>query len=325
MNIKNKIIEIKDLNKNFNNKVVLKNISFDVEEGEILGIVGHSGAGKSTLLRCLNGLETYENGSIKIDENEVKSLNLNNLRTLRRNMGMIFQGFNLLNSRNVYKNIAFPIETWGYNKKAIDEKVKSLIKLVHLEDKLYSNISSLSGGEKQRVAIARALALEPKILLCDEATSALDPKTTKSILRLLKEINEKLNITIVLVTHEMEVVKELCTKVALLNSGNLISHSNVQDLFLYPNPVLKEFLDEDLSILPTTGINIKLYFSNNVSSNSIISSMARDLNIDFSIVFGKLEQFRNDILGNLIINTNEKNKKEILNYLNEKSILCEVI
>ncbi|MFX0550009.1 methionine ABC transporter ATP-binding protein [Hathewaya histolytica] len=319
------MIEIKDLNKNFNNKVVLKNISFDVEEGEILGIVGHSGAGKSTLLRCLNGLETYENGSIKIDENEVKSLNLNNLRTLRRNMGMIFQGFNLLNSRNVYKNIAFPLETWGYNKTAVDEKVKSLIKLVHLEDKLYSNISSLSGGEKQRVAIARALALEPKILLCDEATSALDPKTTKSILRLLKEINEKLNITIVLVTHEMEVVKELCTKVALLNSGNLISHSNVQDLFLYPNPVLKEFLDEDLSILPTTGINIKLYFSNNVSSNSIISSMARDLNINFSIVFGKLEQFRNDILGNLIINTNEKNKKEILNYLNEKSILCEVI
>lgn len=319
------MIEIKNLSKSFQDKTVLKDICLEIKEGDILGIVGHSGAGKSTLLRCLNGLETYESGTLKVMGNEVKSLSGVDLRNLRKNMGMIFQGFNLLNSRNVYDNIAFPMEVWKCEKNLIDEKVKKLISIVHLEHKLYSPVSSLSGGEKQRVAIARALSMDPKILLCDEATSALDPKTRKSILKLLKEINEKLNITIVLVTHEMEVVKELCNKVALIDKGEIISYGDVEKLFLCPNKQVTEFLDEDLEALPNSGVNIKIYFGEGANKDHIITSMARELDLDFSIAFGKLEQFREKVLGNLVINIKNEDEEKIINYLYSKSILYEVI
>ncbi|WP_139904895.1 methionine ABC transporter ATP-binding protein [Clostridium thermarum] len=318
------MIEIKNLYKRFSNKEVLKDVSFSIEKGDIFGIVGHSGAGKSTLLRCLNGLESYTEGSIAIDGKEVKNLTSNELRNLRKDLGMIFQNFNLMTSKNVFQNIALPMELWGYNKNTIQQKVDELLTLVGLEDKKTWSITKLSGGQKQRVGIARALALNPKILLCDEATSALDPKTTKSILQLLREINNKLNITIVIVTHQMEVIKEICNKVVLMEDGEIKGYGDVEELFLKPTEELERLLGEE-ELLPSKGINIKLFFSKESSENSIITSMARELDIDFSIVWGKLEKFRDDVLGSLVINVEEAHKDKIVQYLKDKGIGMEVL
>ncbi|OFI05299.1 methionine import ATP-binding protein MetN [Clostridium acetireducens DSM 10703] len=318
------MIEVKNVSKNFLGYTALKNVSMNIKKGEIFGIVGHSGAGKSTLLRCFNGLEDYDVGSIRIMDNEVKELKGQSIREFRKNLGMIFQNFNLLSRKNVFDNIAFPLETWGFSKDKISLRVKELLKLVELEDKVDSKPKALSGGQKQRVAIARALALQPEILLCDEATSALDPNTTKSILQLLKEINEKLNITIVIVTHQMEVVKEICDRVAILEKGEVKSIGKVEKLFLKPDKNLKRLLGEE-EVLPDEGVNIKLFFPKDQSMQCIITSMARKLDIDVSIVWGKLERFKDDVLGNLVINTSEENKEKICKFLDERDINWEVI
>lgn len=342
------MIKIKNLSKRFGEVEVIKNVSLTIEEGRIYGIIGHSGAGKSTLLRCINGLESYEKGSINVMGKEVKDLKGIELREFRKNLGMIFQGFNLLNRKNVFDNIALPLEVWGFEeeyreykanhknekcpsyrafkKQRIQEKVTKLLNLVGLEDKAKVKPSSLSGGQKQRVAIARALALDPKILLCDEATSALDPKITKDILSLLSKINKELGITIVIVTHQMEVVKEVCEKVALIEGGILKVEGKSEELFLRPGVSLKKFLGEaDEDLLPTTGVNIKLFFPSTSSENALITKMSRELNIDFSIVWGKLEKFRDEVLGNLVININEEDKEKVTNYLEEKGVVLEVL
>ncbi|MBE6064407.1 methionine ABC transporter ATP-binding protein [Clostridium cochlearium] len=318
------MIQIKDVGKQFGNIKVLKNISLDIKEGEIFGIIGRSGAGKSTLLRCLNGLENYDEGSITVMGKEVKNLNDLELRKLRKDMGMIFQSFNIMNSKNVYDNIALPLQIWKKDKKYIDEKVKELLKLVGLENKAKSFPRELSGGQKQRVAIARALTMEPKVLLCDEATSALDPETTKSILKLIQKINEQLKITVVVVTHQMEVIREICNRIALIDGGEVSAYGEVKDLFLRPEGELKKIIEEE-ELLPDEGVNIKLFFPSNVSEQSVITSMARELNIDFSIVWGKLESFRQEVLGSLIINIEENKKEAICEYLSKKSIPWEVI
>lgn len=342
------MIEIKNLTKKFNDVEVIKNVSLSIEEGTIYGIIGHSGAGKSTLLRCINGLESYEDGSINVMGREVNELKGYELREFRKKLGMIFQGFNLLNRKTVFDNIALPLEVWGfeeeykehkdslgdkkpisyrsYRRKRINERVNELLDLVGLSEKAKVKPTSLSGGQKQRVAIARALALEPKVLLCDEATSALDPKITKDILALLSKINKELGITIVIVTHQMEVVKEVCEKVALIEGGILKAEGKSEELFLRPGVSLKKFLgEEEEDILPESGINIKLFFPSTSSENALITKMARDLNVDFSIVWGKLEKFREDILGNLVININEKDKDKVIAYLEEKGVVLEVL
>ncbi|MGG7212683.1 methionine ABC transporter ATP-binding protein [Clostridium nigeriense] len=341
------MIEIKSLSKRFNDVEVIKNVSLKIEEGSIYGIIGHSGAGKSTLLRCINGLETYEEGSINVMGKEVKELRGLELREFRKKLGMIFQGFNLLNRKTVFENIALPLEVWGYEeeykeykeslngekaisyrkyrKNKINERVTKLLDLVGLSEKADVKPSSLSGGQKQRVAIARALALEPKILLCDEATSALDPKITKDILALLSKINKELGITIVIVTHQMEVVKEVCEKVALIEGGVLKAEGKSEELFLRPGVSLKKFLGEEDELLPIKGVNIKLYFPSTSSENALITKMSRELDIDFSIVWGKLEKFREEILGNLVINIEEKDKDKVIAYLEEKGVVSEVL
>lgn len=202
-------------------------VSFDIEQGEIFGIVGLSGAGKSTLLRCINGIEKPTSGEVIVDGTAINSLKEGELIDLRQEIGMIFQHFNLLNSRNVKRNIAFPLENAGWSKQAIDNRVLELIKWIDLEDKLHVYPSQLSGGQKQRVAIARAIACNPKILLCDEATSALDPVTTQNILKLLKRINKSFGITIVLITHEMNVVKSICNRVAVMSQGRVTALGDV--------------------------------------------------------------------------------------------------
>ena len=320
------MIKLMGVKKSFGNIEVLKDISIEINEGEIYGLIGHSGAGKSTLLRCINGLESYDDGLVNVMGNEVKSINENELRDFRKDLGMIFQSFNLLNRKTVYKNIALPLEVWGYDKDKIKKRVLELLKLVDLEDKINSKPTQLSGGQKQRVAIARALALNPKILLCDEATSALDPKTTKDILALLNKINKELGITIVVVTHQMEVVKEICQKVALLEDGILVAKGAVEEVFLKPGISIKKFLgEEDDDTLPISGVNIRILFPSKCSESAIITKMARELAIDFSIVGGKLEKFREDVLGSLVINIDESQKDIVLSYLQDKDIILEVL
>ncbi len=318
------MINIKNLNKHYGDIKVLNNISIDIKKGEIFAIVGHSGAGKSTLMRCINGLEDYTDGSLKVNNKEIKNLKKDELREFRKNIGMIFQHFSLVQRKTVYENVALPMELWGYSKDEISKKVKDLLSLVGLDEKTDSYPSQLSGGQKQRVAIARALTLNPEVLLSDEATSALDPNTTTSILKLLKEINEKLNITIILVTHEMEVVKQIAQKALLLEHGNIIGFDDTEELFLKPDAKMKEFLGE-IEIVPTNGVNIKIYFPKDNAFQSFITKMARELDMDFNIVWGKLEEINGHIVGNMVINIEEKDKEIVTNYIKAHDIVWEVL
>lgn len=319
------MIEVLNLEKNYGELKVLKDVSFKIEEGKIYGIIGHSGAGKSTMLRCINGLEKYNTGKLMVMGRNVCELSENELRIFRKDIGMIFQHFNLMERATVKENVALPLKLWKYEKSYIDKKVDELLSLVGLGNKKNAKPKELSGGEKQRVAIARALALEPKILLCDEATSALDPKTTKDILALISHINRKLGITIVVVTHQMEVVKEICERVVLLDKGEVKEEGVVEDLFLKPGQYLKKFLGEDEEIILGEGVNIKIYFPASVSKEAFITNMAHDLKIDFSIVWGKLEKFREKILGSLVIQIQPHEQETVERYLQDKSFKWEVI
>lgn len=318
------MIEFKGVNKSFGSFKVLNNVSLNINKGEIFGIIGHSGAGKSTLLRCINGLEGYNSGSINVLGKEVDKLNTKEIKELRKNIGMIFQSFNLLNSINVFQNIALPLQVWGKDKEYIKKKVLNLLELVGLESKIKSSPKELSGGQKQRVAIARALALEPSILLCDEATSALDPNTTKSVLQLLDNINKKMDITILIVTHQMEVVKKICQKAAIMEDGIIKRQGLIEELFLNPDKTLYKLLGDD-DPLACSGISIKIFFPKELSQKSIITAMARELDIDFSINWGRLERFRENILGSLVINIEDKYGNMVMDYLRKKSISWEVV
>ncbi len=317
------MIKVIDLYKSYGDTEVLSGIDLHIKQGEIYALVGHSGAGKSTLLRCLNGLEPYNSGKVEVFGKDVKSLHVKHLRELRREMGMIFQHFSLLSQKNVYENVAMPMRVWKYSEPQIDKKVKELLDLVGLGDKMKAYPNELSGGQKQRVAVARALTLEPKILLSDEATSALDPNTTVSILELLKMINRELGLTIVLVTHEMEVVKSIADKAMLLEGGKIIANGKIEELFLKPNERMKEFLAHE-EILPENGVNIRLYFPKKVAFNSVITHMAIKLNINFNIVWGNIEKLNDSVVGHLVINIEPKDKDKILDYLKQSGVLWEV-
>ena len=317
------MIKIENLTKFYGDTQILFDINLEVKKGEIFAIVGHSGAGKSTLLRCINGLESYQGGSLKVFDQEIKNLDETQQRHLRRDVGMIFQHFALMARKNVFENVATPLKFWGYKSDEAEKRVRELLNLVGLESKAKSYPSELSGGQKQRVAIARALALNPKILLSDEATSALDPNTTNQILELLEKINKELDISVVIVTHEMEVVKSIAKRAILLEGGKIIGSGSIEELFLKPDEKMKEFLGE-VEILPSTGTNIRLFFPKEVAQNSVITHMARSLNIDFNIVWGKLEKLNDNVLGSLVINIDEKDKENVLNYIKQSGVLWEV-
>lgn len=317
------MIKIENLSKFYGYTQILFDVNLEVKKGEIFAIVGHSGAGKSTLLRCINGLESYQGGSLKVFNQEIKNLDETQQRHLRRDVGMIFQHFALMARKNVFENVATPLKFWGYKSDETEKRVRELLNLVGLESKAKSYPSELSGGQKQRVAIARALALNPKILLSDEATSALDPNTTNQILELLEKINKELDISVVIVTHEMEVVKSIAKRAILLEGGKIIGSGSIEELFLKPDEKMKEFLGE-VEILPSTGTNIRLFFPKEVAQNSVITHMARSLNIDFNIVWGKLEKLNDNVLGSLVINIDEKDKENVLNYIKQSGVLWEV-
>lgn len=318
------MIKIEGLSKSFGEHLVLNNINLHVEQGDVFGIVGHSGAGKSTLLHCLNGLESYHTGSVKVMGEEVRLLGNSGIKNLRRNMGMIFQHFSLMNRKNVWKNIAFPMEIWHMPKAEIKNRVDELLELVGLEEKRFERVGNLSGGQKQRVGIARALALNPKILLCDEATSALDPRTTISILELLDSINKKLGLTIVLITHQMEVIKMICNKTVLLDNGLVAASGETEAQFLSPSPALQRLIQDEYAVIPT-GVNIRLKFPRQIAKNAVITQMATDLGINFSIVGGRLERYRDHVLGYLIINVKGEDYSLVVEYLKSNNLYWEIV
>lgn len=321
------MIKLESVSKSFGDLEVLKDISIEIQDHEIYGIIGQSGAGKSTLLRCINGLEDYQSGSIHINDVLVSGKDQKKLHLLQKNMGMIFQNFNLLERLDVYDNVALPMKFWGIRTNTAEarKKIEGLISLVGLQDKTHAKPKELSGGQKQRVAIARALVLDPQILLCDEATSALDPAITREILDLLQRINQQMGITIIVVTHQMEVVKQICEKVAFIKDGRVLAIGKPEELFIRPSKDIKAFLHEDSGLLPSEGINIQLFFTDESSDEPVISQMARKLNIDFSISWAKLEDFRSNVYGSLVITVKQEDKEKVLKYLDDVKVLWEVL
>lgn len=341
------MILLKNLNKTYNTKAgeveALKDVTINIKKGEIYGIIGFSGAGKSTLVRCINFLEKPTSGEVFIDGRELGTLSNKELRVERKKIGMIFQHFNLMKSRTVFENIAYPLKGNAYSKEDINNKVNDLLKLVELEDKANVYPSQLSGGQKQRVGIARALANDPKVLLCDEATSALDPQTTKSILRLLKEVNKKFGITIVVITHEMQVVKEICTRAAVMENGRVVEEGNIFKIFSEPKEkITKNFIDStslltniyDLIKEESSVVDIKenekilkLKYLENSTSEPIISIVSREFNVDTSIIFGNIEIIQDSPLGGLIIiiRGEEAQINKVIAYLKENKVEVEVI
>ena len=307
----------------------LKDISLNVKEGEIFGIIGQSGAGKSTLIRCINMLEAPTSGSVIVNGTDLTTLSKSDLRKARKDIGMIFQHFNLLSSRTVYDNVAFPLELQGMSKSEIKERIEP---------------SQLSGGQKQRVGIARALASNPKVLLCDEATSALDPQTTDSILKLLKNINEKMGLTIVLITHEMHVIREICDRVAVIEGGIILEEGSTVEVFTHPREnTTKEFISSVVSDnLPPEALEhlelhdqwiagtaplVRLKFTGQATDEPVVAGLVRRFNLDVSILFGGIDYIQNTSVGRLIVilNGDPENAQEGLDYIKTLPIESEVI
>ncbi len=319
------MIIAENLCKNYGDLQVLKNIHLKIEDGDIYGLVGKSGVGKSTLLRCINGLETYQSGSLQVEGEEVSKKNGKALRLFRKQIGMVFQHFSLLERKSVRDNIALPMKCWGISGKESEKEVERLAKIVGLEDKLDVKARNLSGGQKQRVAIARALTLKPKILLCDEATSALDPKTTKDILKLLKKINQEMNITIVMVTHQMSVVREICNKVSILEKGRIVEEGDVASVFARYSKPLQNLLGETEITIPKDGVTLKIIIPDRKENDNLLSLIAINLGVPFSLVGGHIEQYREQKIGTFFIQIKKEYEERVKNYLKDNYVEYESV
>ena len=319
--------------------IALKEINLNIKPGEIYGIIGYSGAGKSTLIRLINMLERPTQGQIWIDQKLMNQLSDKDLRAARQEIGMIFQHFNLLWSRTVRGNIAFPLEIAGLPKVEIDQRVNELIQLVGLAERADAYPSELSGGQKQRVGIARALANRPKVLLSDEATSALDPKTTDSILELLQEINKKMGITVILITHEMHVIQKICHRVAVIDDGEIVEEGSVFEVFTHPKKsITKEFVkqvtetkmvDETLRYLPhdSSSYILKCSFVGETANKPIISQWVKTVNVDVNIIEGNIQHVQGSSYGTLLIQINVPREKldESIAFLQQNGVEVEVV
>ena len=317
------LIEIKGLCKKFGNTPVLQGIDIEIADGDIYGLVGVSGAGKSTLLRCINGILPFEEGTLLVDGVDIQSLKGKDLRKFRASVGMIFQQFSLLERMNVLENVCLPMKCLKYDKKEMMARAMENLELVGLSDRTKSLPRELSGGQKQRVAIARAMALKPKILLCDEATSALDPNITLSILELLKKINQESNITMVVVTHQMEVVKNVCNKISILSDGKLKISGEVKDIFLNHPDALDELLGMSIQFPKQAGkayIEILKGGDGGKTPRNILSELAIQTGVDFDVVWGGLDRYRESIAGKLVIEIDNENFTEVQNFLKEKYV-----
>lgn len=331
--MKDHLIEIKNLTKSFASTDALKNLNLNIQQGCIYGIIGMSGAGKSTLLRCLTGLEAPTSGSIYFEGQELSGTEFTNLR---QHMGMVFQHFQLFSSRSVAKNISYPLEIRGIPKLQQEERVEELLKLVGLEHKKDLYPTQLSGGEKQRVGIARALAHHPQLLLCDEPTSALDAKTTRSILQLLQSLNQRLGLTIILITHQLETVKQICQRVAVLSQGHIVEEGPVMEIFTRPkHPVTRQLLHLDLDQIPAELLLqrdpakklIRLSFEGEKAKQPVISHLIRNFDVEANILCGGLDYLQQTIVGSLFVELSGTPEKLdlALAYLDNKQINCEVL
>ena len=341
------MIEFTHVSKDFGSgeKMVraVRDVSLTIQDGEIFGIIGFSGAGKSTLVRCINLLERPTNGTVVVDGKEMTALSPKELRLARRKIGMIFQHFNLMPSRTVFGNVAYPLQGQGLSKQAIQEKVRKLLQLVDIADKETAYPSQLSGGQKQRVAIARALANDPKVLLCDEATSALDPQTTKAILTLLKDLNKKLNLTIVMITHEMAVVKEICDHVAIMEHGQVVEQGEVFSLFADPKqPITQSFIRTTSNLqkieeliaegspvvqLQPGEVIVRLSYIQKNVSEPLISTLSQRFQISLNIIFADIEIVQDAPIGGTvaILSGKREHITEAMEYLIEKNVGVEVL
>lgn len=341
------MIEIKNVSKSFKNAKstihAVNNVSLTICDGEIFGIIGFSGAGKSTLVRCINLLERPSSGSVLIDNQDITKMPSHELRATRKKIGMIFQHFNLMPSRTIFDNVAYALKGSGKSKEQIKQKVRELLKTVEMADKENAYPSQLSGGQKQRVAIARALANDPKILLCDESTSALDPQTTKQILNLLKRLNQSLGITIVVITHEMAVVKELCSHIAVMDHGRVIESGETFSIFASPKePLTKTFIsttshlkkiyelidDNSSAIALHPGELIaKLSYTERSVSEPLISTISQKFGIVLNVIFADIDFIQNAPVGGTVgIFKGERQKiTQAIEYLIDKNVEVEVI
>ena len=303
----------------------LKDINLTIQDGEIFGIIGLSGAGKSTLVRCINLLERPTSGSVIIDGEDITTLPRAALLKMRRKISMIFQGFNLLEQRSVLRNVTFPLEIAGVGSPEAREKALGLLKVVGLEEKAAAYPAQLSGGQKQRVAIARALASDPRYLLCDEATSALDPNTTRSILELLRRINQELGVTIIVITHEMKVIDQICDRVAVIDQSRIAEEGRVSDVFTNPkSQIARELiLPQDRAALETSGgKKIRLIFDGMQSKEPVISRMTLDCQTPVNIMFADTKDFDGIVYGHMIIElpTDENQAAKIMSWLKNSPV-----
>jgi D-methionine transport system ATP-binding protein len=338
------MIKISNVKKVFTSKSgsiqAVSDVNLDIQDGEIFGVIGYSGAGKSTLIRMLNGLEVPTDGSIDVNGQLVSQIKGAKLRQARQRISMIFQHFNLLWSRTVKDNISFPLEIAGVSKVERRRRVEELIELVGLEGRGDAYPSQLSGGQKQRVGIARALANNPEVLLCDEATSALDPQTTDSILELLVDINKRLGLTIVLITHEMHVIRKICHRVAVMEDGRVVEKGNVLDVFKSPQQTItkkfvgevsepeetKETIEHLLENYPS-GKVIKLTFVGESAGQPVVTSLIRNFELEVNILQGKISQTQNGAYGTLFLHVNgsEEEEHKAVDFLREQSVQVEVM
>lgn len=341
------MIRLENVSKTFtdSNKEVhaVNNVSLTINDGDIFGIIGFSGAGKSTLVRCINLLEKPTVGKVFVDDAEITALSGKELRKARKKIGMIFQHFNLMPSRTIFGNVAYPLRGSGLSKEEIKEKVHHLLELVGISEKENAFPSQLSGGQKQRVAIARALANDPNILLCDEATSALDPQTTKSILNLLQQLNQTLGITVVVITHEMAVVKEICNRVAVMDHGDVVEEGEVFHVFASPKEPLtrsfikttsnlqkiEELIEADSPVVATKKgeLIVRLTYVEKNTSEPLISTVTQKFGIILNIVFADVEIVQNAPIGGTVAIVSGEGSRidEALQYLRDKNVGVEVI
>ena len=321
----------------------VQDVNLQIGEGEIFGIIGFSGAGKSTLVRCINLLERPTEGRVIVDGEDLTAMDLKKLREVRKKIGMIFQHFNLMRSRTVFQNIAFPLKKSGLSKAEKEKKIESLLELVGLSDKKDAYPSQLSGGQKQRVAIARALANDPKVLLCDEATSALDPQTTQSILKLLKQVNETLGITIVLITHEMAVVKDICDRVAIMEQGRVVEEGDTVSVFIHPKEAMtKDFIDtasnlgkihdliaegHSLTEIQPGEQMVLLTYSGSNAGQPLISALAEKFSVSANIIYGNIDYLKGKPLGKLVVTLSGEKEAmdQAIDYIRSLGVEMEVM
>jgi len=341
------VIDLSHISKDFGDGEAqvhaVRDVSLKIADGDIFGVIGFSGAGKSTLVRCINLLERPTAGRVVVDGQEMTQLSSAQLRQARKKIGMIFQHFNLMPSRTVADNVAYPLRRSGLSKQERLARVRELLELVGIADKENAYPSQLSGGQKQRVAIARALANEPKVLLCDEATSALDPQTTKAILHLLREVNEKLGITIVLITHEMAVVKEICNRVAVMERGQIVEEGDVFGIFADPKQdVTRNFINSTSNLhkidelidlnahiaqLQPGELIVRLSYATRNVSEALISHVSREFNVDVNIIFANIEILQDSTLGGTvaIFSGERENITKAIAFMIEKNVGVEVL